>query len=208
MPPHHIPIISYMYNHLKHGQNVLRQIFLYHAIILIYMPSHHTLAIFLHNELLFLKTLNCMINHPEAISLLLLLLVTYLIPSSFYIFKLYLLAITPPTNRAKLEPFDKTNAGNLHKYRFSAFLSVIQTPYRLSYFLCLSRFLLSETASSRLFLFIIFSFQNFRYHSGITNGYQCAHLTLVWKYTRNMILLYTSPKYNLLAFLIRNIITI
>ena len=48
---------------------------------------------------------------------------------------------------------------------------IIQTPYRLSYFLCLSRFLLSETASSRLFLFIIFSFQNFRYHSGITNGY-------------------------------------
>ena len=36
--------------------------------------------------------------------------------------------ITPPINRAKLEPFDKTNAGNLHKYRLSAFLSVIQTP--------------------------------------------------------------------------------
>ena len=62
-----------------------------------------------------------MYNHPEAISLLLLLLVTYLIPSSFYIFKLYLLAITPPTNRAKLEPFDKTNAGSPHKYRLSAF---------------------------------------------------------------------------------------
>ena len=31
--------------------------------------------------------------------------------------------ITPPINRAKLEPFDKTNAGNLHKYRLSAFLS-------------------------------------------------------------------------------------
>ena len=25
------------------------------------------------------------------------------------------------TNRAKLEPFDKINAGNPHKYRFSAF---------------------------------------------------------------------------------------
>lgn len=83
--------------------------------------------------------------------------------------------ITPPTNRAKLEPFDKTNAGNPHKYRLSAFLSVIQTPYRLSYFLCLSRFLLLKTTSFRLFLFIIFSFQNFRYHSGITNGYQCSY---------------------------------
>lgn len=46
-------------------------------------------------------------------------------------------------------------------------MSVIQTPYRLSYFLCLSRFLLSETASSRLFLFIIFSFQNFGYHEWV-----------------------------------------
>ena len=33
----------------------------------------------------------------------------------------YSLIITPPTNRAKLEPFDKTNAGNPHKYRLSAF---------------------------------------------------------------------------------------
>ena len=142
-----------MYNHLKHGQNVLRQIFLYHAIILIYMPSHHTLAIFLHNELLFLKTLNCMINHPEAISLLLLLLVTYLIPSSFYIFKLYLLAITPPTNRAKLEPFDKTNAGNLHKYRFSAFLSVIQT--LPEFFIVSSQILIFPTFRSLLFCKIL-----------------------------------------------------
>ena len=39
----------------------------------------------------------------------------------------YSISITPPTNRAKLEPFDKTNAGNPHKYRLSAFLSVIQT---------------------------------------------------------------------------------
>jgi hypothetical protein len=31
------------------------------------------------------------------------------------------LAITLSTNRAKLEPFDKTNAGNPHKYRLSAF---------------------------------------------------------------------------------------
>ena len=38
------------------------------------------------------------------------------------------LSITPPTNRVKLESFYKTNAGNPHKYRFSAFLSVIQTP--------------------------------------------------------------------------------
>jgi hypothetical protein len=30
-------------------------------------------------------------------------------------------SITPPTNRAKLEPFDKTNAGNPHKYRLPAF---------------------------------------------------------------------------------------
>jgi hypothetical protein len=31
------------------------------------------------------------------------------------------------TDRAKPELFDKTNAGNPHKYRLSAFLSVIQT---------------------------------------------------------------------------------
>ena len=51
--------------------------------------------------------------------------------------------------------------------RLPRLVTTIQTPYRLCYFLCLSEFLLSETASSRLFLFIIFSFQNFRYHSGI-----------------------------------------
>lgn len=34
-----------------------------------------------------------------------------------------------PTNKAKLEPFDKTDAGNSHKYRLSAFLSAIQTQY-------------------------------------------------------------------------------
>ena len=28
---------------------------------------------------------------------------------------------------AKLEPFDKTNAGSPHKYKLSAFLSLIQT---------------------------------------------------------------------------------
>ena len=101
--------------------------------------------------------------------------------------------ITPPTNRANLEPFDKTNAGNPHKYRLSAFLSVIQTPYRLSYFLCLSRFLLPKTTSFRLFLFIIFSFQNFRYHSGITNGYQCSY----WYYDSDEVnLQVVNPKYS------------
>ena len=39
----------------------------------------------------------------------------------------YFLAIIALTNRAKPEPFDKINAGNPHKYRLSAFLSVIQT---------------------------------------------------------------------------------
>jgi len=29
--------------------------------------------------------------------------------------------ITLPTNKAKPEPFDKTNAGTPHKYRLSAF---------------------------------------------------------------------------------------
>ena len=29
--------------------------------------------------------------------------------------------LIPPTNRAKLEPFDKTNAESPHKYRLSAF---------------------------------------------------------------------------------------
>ena len=37
------------------------------------------------------------------------------------------LYITPSTNRAKLEPFDKVNAGSPHKYRLSALQSVIQT---------------------------------------------------------------------------------
>jgi hypothetical protein len=41
---------------------------------------------------------------------------------SFSFFSIITFAsITPPTNRAKLEPFDKTNAGNPHKYRLSAF---------------------------------------------------------------------------------------
>ena len=41
----------------------------------------------------------------------------------YYSSKIFLLnlAITLPTNRAKLEPFDKTNAENPHKYRLSAF---------------------------------------------------------------------------------------
>ena len=70
---------------------------------------------------------------------------------------------------------DIERAKKARKIGISWLIYFIQTPYRLSYFLCLSRFLLSETASSRLFLFIIFSFQNFRYHSGIMNGYQCAY---------------------------------
>ena len=32
-----------------------------------------------------------------------------------------IIAIIALTNRAKLEPFDKINAGNPHEYRFSAF---------------------------------------------------------------------------------------
>ena len=36
-------------------------------------------------------------------------------------------SITPSTNRAKLEPFDKTNAGSPHKYKLSAFQSATQT---------------------------------------------------------------------------------
>ena len=113
--------------------------------------------------------------------------------------------ITPPTNRAKLETFDKTNDGNPHKYRLSAFLSVIQTPYRLSYFLCLSRFLLLKTTSFRLFLFIIFSFQNFRYHSGITNGYQCSY----WYYDSDEVNLqvvnskYSSPQPTNILYIIQ-----
>lgn len=66
-------------------------------------------------------------------------------------------------------------AKKARKISISWLIYFIQTPYRLSYFLWHSRFLLSETASYRLFLFIIFSFQNFRYHSGITNGYQCSY---------------------------------
>lgn len=36
--------------------------------------------------------------------------------------------LSQPLSRPQLEPFDKTNAGSPHKYRLSAFLSVIQTP--------------------------------------------------------------------------------
>ena len=47
--------------------------------------------------------------------------------------KFPLIIIIVPTNRVKLEPFDKTNAGNPHKYKLSAFLSVFRgnLPYRL-----------------------------------------------------------------------------
>lgn len=99
----------------------------------------------------------------------------------------------------------KVNAGSPHKYRLSAFLSVIQTPYRLSYFLCLSRFLLLKTTSFRLFLFIIFSFQNFRYHSGITNGYQCSY----WYYDSDEVNLqvvnskYSSPQPTNILYIIQ-----
>jgi len=41
--------------------------------------------------------------------------------------KFPLIIIIVPTNRAIVEPFDKTNAGSPHKYKLSAFLSVIQT---------------------------------------------------------------------------------
>ena len=68
------------------------------------------------------------------------------------------------------------------------------------YFLCFRKFLLAEIASFRLFLLIIFSFQSFRYHTGITNGYQCTY----WYYDsdeRNvqvefLLPLFTSQKHN------------
>lgn len=63
--------------------------------------------------------------------------------------------------------FSKAEARKPRKIRLSGPPPTIQTPYRLSYFLWFSGFWLSETVSYRLFLFIIFSFQNFRYHSGI-----------------------------------------
>lgn len=76
---------------------------------------------------------------------------------------------------SKIVAEQKEKSGNALFIRLPRLVAAIQTPYRSSYFLWLSRFLLSETAYSRLFLFIIFSFQNFRYHSGITNGYQCSY---------------------------------
>ena len=39
----------------------------------------------------------------------------------------------------------------------------------------LAGFCFQKQASFRLFLLIIFSFQNFRYHSGITDRYQCTY---------------------------------
>lgn len=38
-----------------------------------------------------------------------------------FLFHILSPSITPPTNRAKLESFDKINAGNQHIYRLSAF---------------------------------------------------------------------------------------
>ena len=73
------------------------------------------------------------------------------------------------------------------------------------YFLCLSRFLLLKTTSFRLFLFIIFSFQNFRYHSGITNGYQCSY----WYYDSDEVNLqvvnskYSSPQPTNILYIIQ-----
>ena len=64
---------------------------------------------------------------------------TYLKPCSFLNLQslhtiTYSLIITLPTNRAKLEPFDKTNAGSPHKYRLSAFQPLIQTQsFRAAY---------------------------------------------------------------------------
>ena len=61
-----------------------------------------------------------------------------------------------PTNRAKPEPFDKTNAGNPHKYRFSAFLSVIQTPLRTA-FHDTQRLLLETYTSNMCSDFVLFA---------------------------------------------------
>ena len=54
--------------------------------------------------------------------------ITFSLPLYLYFSINAFATLIPPANRAKPEPFDKTNAGNPHKYRFSAFLSVIQTP--------------------------------------------------------------------------------
>lgn len=92
-----------------------------------------------------------------------------------------------------LQAFCKHKAQKPLIYKASGLYYTIQTPYRLSYFLCLSRFLLLKTTSFRLFLFIIFSFQNFRYHSDITNGYQCSY----WYYDSDEVnLQVVNPKYS------------
>ena len=43
---------------------------------------------------------------------------TYFQYSYLFMHEWHIFYITLPTNRAKLEPFDKTNAGNLHKQAF------------------------------------------------------------------------------------------
>ena len=65
------------------------------------------------------------------------------------------LAITLPTNRAKLEPFDKTNAGNPHKYRLSAFPSVIQTLFRVRFFILLYCYFVSKPYHSDTILCLV-----------------------------------------------------
>ena len=67
----------------------------------------------------------------------------------------------------------------------------------------LAGFCFQKQASFRLFPMIIFSFNNFRYHSGITNGYQCTY----WYYdsdegnVQELFTFYRNTSYS--SFLIR-----
>jgi hypothetical protein len=47
--------------------------------------------------------------------------ITFSLPLCLYFSISAFATLIPPTNRAKLEPFDKTNAESPHKYRLSAF---------------------------------------------------------------------------------------
>ena len=75
--------------------------------------------------------------------------------------------ITPSTNRAKVEPFDKTNAGNPHKYRLSAFLSVTQTRFWQLYIMSIKLYIAIFCIIILNILCILYRFGTFCKHFAI-----------------------------------------
>lgn len=71
--------------------------------------------------------------------------------------------------RKKKKPTKPVNSS------FVSIFPLFKLPTDQLIFAVLVGFCFQKQASFRLFLMIIFSFQSFRYHSGITNGYQCTY---------------------------------